>query len=122
MALFEKKPKKKAAAAPVVQEVAAPVVSAAEVAPEVVPPLPVEVAAAPEVEKVAVVVDVAALNAAFDASQSDTAPRGAVIVVEHEGTKHEAVVRGFAMGCHATLRDGADTPVFVASGTWRRKS
>ena len=70
---------------------------------EVVPEPPVEVAAVIVVEH-------------------DPAPLGAVIVVEHEGTKHEAVVRGFAMGCHATLRDGADTPVFVASGAWRRKS
>ena len=114
MALFEKKPKKKAAAAPV----AAPAV----VAPAVVPPLPVAVAPEPEIVDFAVRADVAALNTAFDASLSDTAPLDAVIVVEHEGTKHEAVVRGFAMGCHATLRDGADTPVFVASGTWRRKS
>jgi len=48
--------------------------------------------------------------------------RGDTVMVElGDGQVHEAVLVKFDMGCHARLKNGKDTPVFVPNDKWRPK-
>ena len=129
MALFGKKkaPVEKKQAVVAVPVVEVPELAVVEVAPEV------EAVFEPEPEQiierlrqgehplqVLVVPPAASASSGIAVRVDDDRPAiGSTIIVEHEGTKHEAVVRSYARGCHATLKDSEGTPVFVA--TWKTK-